>query len=63
MLLTIDERGYKIARNSVKLFDCHFWPQMATDKSVSNDCRSTFVDSMNIFDCPLSGLRNICRNV
>ena len=36
--LTIDERGPKIARNSV--FDCHLSPvgrQMATENSVSND--------------------------
>ena len=37
-LLTIDERGSKIARNSV--YDCHLSPvgrQMAIDNSVSND--------------------------
>ena len=37
MLLTIDERGSKIARNSV--FDCHLSPvgrQMAIENSVSN---------------------------
>ena len=36
--LTIDERGSKIARNSV--FDCHLSPvrrQMAIENSVSND--------------------------
>ena len=52
MLLTIDERGYKIARNSV--FDCHLSPvgrQMVIKNSVSNDFLSTFVDSIKVFDC------------
>ena len=38
MLLTIDRRGSKIARNSV--FDCHLspiWRQMAIKNYVSND--------------------------
>ena len=68
MLLTIDERGSKIARNSV--FDCHLSPvrrQMAIKNSVSNDLLSTFVDSINVLDCQLSGVlqllmfMNICR--
>ena len=45
-LLTIHERGSKIARNSV--FDCHLspdWRQMAIKNSVSNNFLSTFVDS------------------
>ena len=43
MLLTIEEHGLKIARNSV--FDCHFL--------LSDDFRSTFVISINVFDCRL----------
>ena len=53
MLLTIDERGSKIARNSV--FDCHLSPvgrQMAIEKSVSNDFIYVF-DSINVLDCRL----------
>ena len=56
-LLMIDERGSKIARNSV--FDCQLSPvgrQMAIGNSVSNDMCSTFVDSSNVFDCLLSGV-------
>ena len=52
MLLTIDERGSKIARNSV--FDCNLspnWRQMAIENSVSNNFLFMFVDSINIFDC------------
>ena len=52
-LLTIDERGSKNAINRV--FNC----QSATNgnrNSVSNDFRSTFVDSINVFDCRLSGV-------
>ena len=46
----------KIDRNSV--FDCHLSPlgrQMAIESSVSNDFLSTFIDSINVFDCRLSG--------
>ena len=32
---------------------------MAIANSVSNDFLSTFVDSVNIFDCCLSGVENI----
>ena len=56
-LLTIDECGLKIARNSV--FDCHLspiWRQMAIENYVSNDVRFMSVDSINIFDCCLSGV-------
>ena len=45
-LLSIDECGSKIARNSVS--DCHLspvWRQMAIENSDSNDFLSTFVDS------------------
>ena len=55
--LTIVERRSKTARNSV--FDCHLSPvmrQMAIENFVSNDFQSTFVDSINVFDCPLSGV-------
>ena len=51
-LLTIDENGSKIDRNSV--FDCHLLPvrrQMAIKKSVSKAFLSTFLDSNSIFDC------------
>ena len=54
-LLTIDERGSKINRNSV--FDCHLSSvgrQMAMEISVSNYLGSTFIDSINVFDCCLS---------
>ena len=56
-LLTVDERGSKIARNSV--FDCHLspdWWQMAIKNSVSNDFWYTFVDSIDVFDCRLPGV-------
>ena len=58
MLLTIDECVSKINRNSV--FYCHLSPirrQMAIKNSVSNDISSTFVNSINILDCGLSGLK------
>ena len=61
MLLTIDKCGSKIARNSV--FDCHLssvWQQMAIKTSVSKDFLSTFVDSINVFDCSLSGVILLC---
>ena len=56
-LLTIDEHGSKFARNSV--FDCHLSPagrQIAIEISVSNDFSPTFVDSINVYDCFLSGV-------
>ena len=58
MLLTIDKCGSKIAKNSI--FGCHLLPgrrQMAIKNSVFNDFLSTFVDSINIFDCRLSGVK------
>ena len=57
MLSTIDGRGSKIDRNSV--FDCHLspvWQQMAIENSVSNKFLSTFLDSIGIFDCRLTGV-------
>ena len=57
MILTIDEHGSKIARNSV--FDCHLspvWRQMAIKNSVSNYFLSMFVNSINLLDCRLSGV-------
>ena len=60
MLLTIDECGSKVARNSV--FNSHLSPvgqQMAIEKSVSNYFRSSFVDSINVFDFGLSGVFNL----
>ena len=53
-LLTIDERGSKIARNSV--IDCQLSPvgrQMAIKNSVSKDFLFMFVDSIDVFDCRL----------
>ena len=40
-------------------FDCHLlphWRPMAVENYASNDCLSKFVDSINIFDCRLSGV-------
>ena len=53
MLLTIDERRLKITRTSV--FDRHC-RQMAIENSVSSDYRSTFVEGIIVFDCPISGV-------
>ena len=56
-LLTIDERGSKIARNRV--FDCHLSPigrHMAIENSVYNIFWSTFVYSINVFDCAVSSV-------
>ena len=56
-LLTINEHGSKITRNSV--FDCHLWPvgeQMGIKNSVSNNFWSLFVNSTNVFYCRLSGV-------
>ena len=58
VLLTIDKRENKITRSSV--FDCHLSPfgrKIAIENLVSNEFRrSTFVDSINVFDCRLSGV-------
>ena len=35
---------------------------MAIKNSVSNDFGSTFIDSINIFDCHLSGVYLVCSN-
>ena len=66
MLLTINESGSKIARNSV--FDCHLSPvrrQMTIENSVSNDfdLRSMIVIIINFFDCRLSGVVTQSLNV
>ena len=56
-LLTIDERGSKIARNSV--FDCHLSPvvqQMTIKNSVSNNFLFTFVNSIKVFNFRRSGV-------
>ena len=53
-LLPMDERGSEIATTSV--FECHLSPvgrQMDIENFVSN---STFVDSIDVFDCRLSGV-------
>ena len=57
MLLTIEELGQKITRNSV--FDYHLLPvsqQMAIKNSVSIYFLTMFVDIVNVFDCCLSGV-------
>ena len=56
MLLTIDERGSNITRNSV--FDCHLSTvgrQMAIKHYVSNFFLFNSVDSIHVSDCRLSG--------
>ena len=63
-LLTINECGSKIVRNSD--FDCHLLPvgrQMAIKISVSNNFLSMLVDSINVFDCRLSGVILLCPNL
>ena len=55
-----DERGSKIARISV--LDCDMspvWRQMVIKISVSNDFLSTFVNSIKVFECHLSGVINL----
>ena len=53
----------KIARNRV--FDCHLchlspvWRQMSIESSVSNDFRTTFVDSIHVFCCCHSGVQTV----
>ena len=64
MLLTIDARRLKIARNSV--FVCHLspvWRLMAIKNYVSSDFLSTFLDSLNFFNCRLSWCGFKCRTV
>ena len=61
-LLTIKKLGIKIARNSA--FDCHLSPvrrQMAIENSVSNNYLSTFVDSINVFDCHKFGVNTVIK--
>ena len=46
-------------QKSLVFFDCHLspnWRQMAIENSVSNDFLSSFVDSINVFDCRLPGV-------
>ena len=54
-LLTIDERGSKIARNSV--FDCHLSPVNRATNGNRKPCflrfLYSFVDSIDVFDCRL----------
>ena len=55
-LLPMDERGSEIATTSV--FECHLSPVgrlMDIENFVSNFFLSTFVDSIDVFDCRLSG--------
>ena len=59
-LLTIDERGSKVATTSV--FDCQCSPVgrlMAIENSVSNYFWSTFVDNIDVFDCHQSGVNSL----
>ena len=56
-LLPMDERGSEIATTSV--FECHLSPVgrlMDIENFVSNFFLSTFVDSIDVFDCRLSGV-------
>ena len=56
-LSTMDEHISKNNRSSV--FDCHLspvWRQMEIKNSVYNDFRSTFLNSIGIFDCCLPGV-------
>ena len=64
MLLMIEERGSKIARNN--LYDCHLSQvgrQMAIENSVFNDFLSMFLDSINVFDCRLSGVSQVLHSL
>ena len=59
-LLSIDERGLLIIDRYNIVVNCHLSSvrrQMAIESSVSNDFLSTFVDSINIFDCRLSRVK------
>ena len=55
-LSTFDGRGSELDRNSV--FDCNLSPisQMAIENYISNDFRSTLLDSIGVFDCCLPGV-------
>ena len=53
--LSIDERGSRIARNSV--FDCHAGDKRQSKTPFLTMFLSTFVDSINVLDCRLSGVR------
>ena len=56
ILLAIDERGSKSLETVFSIAICRqFWRQMAIENSVSNDF-CTFVDSINVFECRLSGV-------
>ena len=60
-LLTIDERGSKVAKTSV--YDCQWSPVgrlMAIENSVSNFFWSTFVDNIYVFDCHQSLYASLC---
>ena len=62
-LLTINEHGSKIDRNSV--FDCHLlpvWQQIAIENSVSNNFLFIFLDSVWVFDCRLLGVIILSEN-
>ena len=59
-LLTIDKCRLQITRNNV--FNCLLLPvgqQVAIKNSVSKCFWSTFVDSINFFECPQSGVKII----
>ena len=50
--LTIEDNGEKIARTVLS----PDWRQMAIKNFVSIDFLSTFIDSINVFDCHLPGV-------
>ena len=58
-LLTIDERGSKVATTSV--FDCQ-WSSVGRLMAIEN-CfllfLSTFVDNIDVFDCHQSGVNSL----
>ena len=63
-LLTIDERGSKVATTSV--FDCQWSPVgrlMAIENYVSNYFWSTFVDDIDVFDYRQSGVNSLCASL
>ena len=40
---------------------CPVGRQMTIESSISNNCWSTFIDSINVFDCRLSGVFDLFR--
>ena len=61
-LLTIDERGSKVA--TISVFDCQWSPVgrlTAIENSVSNYFWCKFVDNIEVFDCHQSGVNSLLR--